>query len=330
MITMKFHEKVLTIQKLFYFAEYPANMFMTATFSLRVYRSANFYRRLWFQLQRQQVHLFENAGETEELYTRFGSHVLLWLLVVLIFNGICAIVDSAWLHFYWPLAVPSFGAHVLPSIMISLCLLQYVMMQQFLSLLYMQLNKRVAQLQLPPNGLRIRTISCSEVEFKLEQLRLVYVALEEVQTMLLYRFGMVLLLNFANSLLSFSYEMFNMFRLLELAKWKDWVLYSYRSLWLLLHGSRVWFVLKVNERIAEQKHQLCLFLNKLDASDAHLERVVNHFLVQLQANMSQPLAVCGVVDLDTLAVGGFINALMAIVIFLIQMDLGNKSLMGFV
>ncbi|XP_064548227.1 putative gustatory receptor 59e [Drosophila montana] len=325
LITMKFYKQVLTIQKLFYFAEYPANMLLTAIFSLRIYRSARFYIRLWLQLCRLQALLFENGRQLCAGLEQ--QHVLRLLCVIIGFHAVCAVVDSAWLNFDWRLSLPSNCAHQLPSLMISLSLLQYVLAQRLLCLFYAQLNQRLAQLrQRLPIGICVLALESQS----LEQLRLAAVALDSVQAELLARFGFVLLLSFGNSLLSLSYEVFNVFRLLELAQLGDWVLYCYRSLWLLLHGSRIWFVLRVNERIVEQKCQLCLLLNQLEASDTRLERSINRFLLQLQTNQAQPPAACGLIDLDTLSLGGFVNALLVIVIFLIQIDLGNKSLRGFV
>jgi len=92
-----------------------------------------------------------------------------------------------------------------------------------------------------------------KVEWKLEQLRLTCITLDDIHMKLLNRFGLVLMVNFINSLLSFCYELFNVFRILEQAKWsEEWVLFLYRILWLLMHGVRVWSVLIANSRIAEQ------------------------------------------------------------------------------
>ena len=242
LITMKFYKKVQTIQKLFYFAEYPANMVITALFSLRVYRSEDFYRRLWLQLSRLQAQLFPNPDAVRQLYVGLGKHVWKLLCVILSFHAICVLVDSSWLHFDLVLSIASNCAHQLPSTMISFSLLQYVLAHRLLCLLYAQLNKRLSELQLRPIG----------IEVQLEHLRLACVSLDGIQDKLLGRFEFVLLLSFGNSLLSFSYEIFNTFRLLELAQWSDWVLYTYRGMWLLLHGSRTWFVLRANERITEQ------------------------------------------------------------------------------
>ncbi|XP_017867532.1 PREDICTED: putative gustatory receptor 59e [Drosophila arizonae] len=318
LITMRFYKQVLTIQKLFYFAEYPANMLLTALFSLRIYRSEDFYKRLSLQLERLKAQLFVNPDAIPQLYRGLRNQIMILFCLMLVFHSICALVDSAWLNFDLKLSFASNCAHQLPCAMINFGLLQYILIHRLLCLFYAELNRRLGELQQRPEA----------IELKLEELRLISVELDGIQAKLLDRFEFALIVNFANSLLSFSYETFNTFRLLELAQLSDWVLYCYRSLWLLQHGSRIWLVLRVNERIIEQKCQLRLLLNQLDASDARLERSINSFLLQLQSNHNQPLALC--IELDTLALGGFINALLAIVIFLVQIDLGNKSLKGFV
>ncbi|XP_017960647.1 putative gustatory receptor 59e [Drosophila navojoa] len=318
LVTMRFYKEVQTIQKLFYFAEYPANMLLTALFSLRIYRSEDFYKRLLLELERLKAQLFVNGDAIPHLYRGLRKQIMILFCLMLVFHSICALVDSAWLNFDLKLSFASNCAHQLPCAMINFSLLQYILIHRLLCLFYAELNRHLEELQRRP----------AAIELKLEELRLIGVALDDIQAKLLDRFEFALIVNFANSLLSFSYETFNTFRLLELAQLSDWVLYCYRSLWLLQHGSRVWLVLRANERIIEQKCQLRLVLNKLDASDARLERSINSFLLQLKSSHNQPLALC--IELDTLALGGFVNALLAIVIFLVQIDLGNKSLKGFV
>lgn len=242
LITMKFYKQVLTIQKLFYFAEYPANMLLTALFSMRIYRSEDFYRRLWRQLSRLKAQLFVDADAARLLDTGLRKHILKLFCIILVFHSLCVLVDSAWLNFELLPSIASNCAHQLPSAIINFSLLQYILAHHLLGLFYVKLNQRLAELQQRPAG----------IQLKLEQLRLTSIALDGIQSKLLGRFEFALLVSFGNSLLSFSYETFNTFRLLELAQWSDWVLYCYRSLWLLLHGSRTWFVLRANERIIEQ------------------------------------------------------------------------------
>ncbi|KAH8407611.1 hypothetical protein KR222_008044, partial [Zaprionus bogoriensis] len=320
LVISKLHMPVLAIEKLLYLTEYPANMLLTALFSLSVYRDAGYYRRLWLQQQKLQALLFERAAQLQEQMQR---HVRQQLLLILCFHGICVVIDVLWMRLDWLSTLHSNVAHNLVGLMISLSLLQYVLALRLICLLHAQLNKQLCSL-IPSSICIIGQVHGHGVE----QLRLAWAALNQLHAQFSRKFGVVLLLNFSNSLLSFSYELFNVFRMLEQADWTQWVLLSYRLLWLLMHGMRIWTVLRANERILEQKCQLCLLLNQLQLQDARLERAVNRFLLQLQANEGCPSTVLGVLELDTLTLGGFISALMAIVIFLIQIDLGNKSLMG--
>lgn len=53
-----------------------------------------------------------------------------------------------------------------------------------------------------------------------------------------------------------------------------------------------------------QKCQLFQLLNELEVCSFHLERTINRFLLQLQTSLAQPPEACGIVPLDTLALGG--------------------------
>ncbi|XP_034102053.1 putative gustatory receptor 59e [Drosophila albomicans] len=329
LLVSKSQMQVLAIEKLMYLIEYPSNMIITAIFSLYVYRSASFFESQAMQQFKLQKLLFVDAWASQEFYNQLGNYVFKLLLMVFGFHGICVTIDILWLNFNWLLTLYSNCAHNLVGLMISLSLLQYVVALRGICLLLQQLNLRLEQLQPSRNSICILSPSTAEFEHKLEQLRGIVVALNDMHSQLLHRFGVVFLVSFVNSLLSFCYELFNTFRMVEQAQWEEWVLFIYRLLWLLMHGTRIWCVLIGNTRIAEQKCQLCLLLNKFHLQDPRQERAVNHFLLQLQTHDVCPSTVCGVVDLDTLAVGGFISALSAIVIFLIQIDLGNKSLMGY-
>ncbi|KAH8300250.1 hypothetical protein KR044_012067 [Drosophila immigrans] len=353
LLVSKSQMQVLAIEKLLYLTEYPSNMFVTAIFSLYIYRSESFFKSLTLQRLRLQALLFEDAWTAQKFYNQLGNYVRKLLLMVFSFHGSCVIIDILWLDFDWLYTLSSNCAHNLVGLMISLSLLQYALALRGISLLQQQLNVRLEQLQPMRYNVCILSPSTAEFERKLEQLHGIAVALDEMHAQLLNRFGLVFLVNFVNSLLTFCYELFNVFRLVEQGQWEEWVLLLYRLLWLLMHGTRIWCVLIGNARIAEQKCQLCLRLNKLQLDYARQERAVNHFLLQLQSQEVCSFTVCGVVDLDTLALGGvsdpqqipntidiikmtctlfswqFISALSAIVIFLIQIDLGNKSLLGY-
>ncbi|KAH8297269.1 hypothetical protein KR044_009252 [Drosophila immigrans] len=350
LLVSKWQMQVVAIEKLLYLIEYPSNMIITAIFSLYVYRSESFFKSQALQQLSLQTLLFEDARMTQRFYNQLGDYVLKRLLTVFSFHGSCVIIDILWLNFNWVYTLFSNCAHNLVGLMISLSLLQYVLALRGICLLQQQLNVRLEQLQPVRNNICMLSLSPSTAQFehKLEHLRGIAVALNDMHEQLLDRFGIVFLVSF----LSFCYELFNVFRLLEQAQWEESVLLVYRLFWVLMHGTRVWCVLEGNSRIAEQKCQLCLRLHKLHLEDTHQERAVNHFLLQLHSHVC-PSTVCGVVDLDTLAVGGvsdpqhicftddivkvtcvlsswqFVSAMSAIVIFLIQIDLGNKSLMGY-
>lgn len=183
------------------------------------------------------------------------------------FHGLCVVIDICWLRFDWLQTLLSNCAHNLVGLMISLSLLQYVLDLRVIYLLHLQLNEHLYMFITNNNSwylvclisICLLSQAVEKVEWKLEQLRLTCITLDDMHMKLLNRFGLVLLVNFVNSLLSFCYELFNVFRILEQATWsEEWVLFLYRILWLLMHGARVWSVLIANSRIAEQVR--CLFL----------------------------------------------------------------------
>lgn len=247
LVIIKLDMPVLPIEMMLYLTEYPSNMLLTAIFSLSVYRNGGFYRRLLMDQLRVEALLFDKP---RYLYSQLERH-LLWLLpLIFSFHGICIIIDVLWVihsHSHWTYSLHSNVAHNLVGLMISLSLLQYVLAVQLISLMHVQLNKRLRQ----PIPTSISIIG--DMEDNVEQLRLVWVSLNQLYTKLTSKFGPVLMLNFINSLLSFSYELFNVFRILEQAEWlSEWVLFLYRLLWLLMHGMRIWSVLSANERVLEQ------------------------------------------------------------------------------
>lgn len=238
---------VLAIEKMLYLTEYPSNMLLTAIFSLSVYSNGGFYRRLLMEQLRLEALLFDKP---RFLYSQLERY-LLWLLpLIFSFHGICIIIDVLWVihsHSNWIYSLHSNVAHNLVGLMISLSLLQYVLAVHLISLMHAQLNKRLRQ----PIPTSISIIA--DVADNVEQLRLVWVSLNQLHTKFSNKFGPVLMVNFINSLLSFSYELFNVFRILEQAEWlSEWVLFLYRLLWLLMHGMRIWSVLSANERVLEQ------------------------------------------------------------------------------
>lgn len=246
LVIIKLDMPVLAIEKMLYLMEYPSNMLLTAMFSLSVYRNGGFYRRLLLQQTRLQAMLFDNPGHAQRLLAQLEHRVLMLLPLIFSFHGICVMIDVLWGWMNWVYSLHSNVAHNLVGLMISLSLLQYVLALRLISLMHAELNKRLQQ----PIPASISIVD--EVSGQVEQLRLIWIALNELHTKFSNKFGPVLMLNFINSLLSFSYELFNVFRILEQADWSQWVLFLYRLLWLLMHGMRVWSVLSANESILEQ------------------------------------------------------------------------------
>ncbi|ALC41510.1 CG30181, partial [Drosophila busckii] len=287
-------ETDLAIKAFLYQSEFPTNMIVTLMLTLSVFGKSDFYSKLWEQLQQEP--LFGVADwSTNKLYAKLGVTALWELCLVLSFHMCCVLVDLCWLGLEPTRALASNGANNLPAIMVSLSLLQLDLALRLLGLLHAQRNELLLDL------FDMKT----EVEHKLEQLRMASNVLNSIQVQLVNKFGMPLLLILWNSLLIVCDESFNVGKILERKMFNEWQLFIYRGLWLLMHATRIYLILNANKRITEQKCQQCMLLNKLQLNDkAPLERTVNRFLLQLQLNDSHSLLACGVVELDTLALGG--------------------------
>ncbi|XP_017149400.1 putative gustatory receptor 59e [Drosophila miranda] len=335
-----FDAEMPTIEKLLYLMEFPGNITITGLLVYHAVLNCPYARDV-----ETQIHLLigrQDFGVAQRLYQKHGKRTRHLLVQTIVFHGACIVVDIVNYDFNWWTTWSSNSVYNLPALMISLGVLQYALAVHLLWLLQAHLCHCLEQLQKrqrPPQGIvnldaRYDRFFASLVDaggcssLVLEELRATYTSIDRLHRQLLDKFGLFLLLNFGNSLCSFCEELYMVFNFFQRPQWSAGLLLFYRILWLVMHGGRIWVILAVNEQLVEQECQLFLQLNQMEVCGSHLERTINRFLVQLQTSIGQPLLACGVIDLDTLAMGGFIGVLMAIVIFLIQIGLGNKSLMG--
>ncbi|XP_022231985.2 putative gustatory receptor 59e [Drosophila obscura] len=334
-----FDAELPTIEKLLYLMEFPGNITITGLLVFHAVLNCPYSRDVETQIHRLIGE--QDVGVARRLYRKHEKRTRLLLVQTIVFHGACVVVDIVNYDFNWWTTWISNSVYNLPALMISLGVLQYALAVHFLWLLQAHLCHRLAELQVrqrpPPQGIvrldaRYDLFFASLVDaggcttLVLDELRSTYTAIDRLHRQLLDKFGLFLLLNFGNSLCSFCEEFYLVFNFFERPQWAAGLLLFYRILWLVMHGSRIWVILAVNEQLVEQECHFCLQLNQLEVCGSHLERTINRFLVQLQTSIGQPLLACGVIDLDTLAMGGFIGVLMAIVIFLIQIGLGNKSI----
>ncbi|XP_016946803.1 putative gustatory receptor 59e [Drosophila biarmipes] len=337
---VEFRGDMPIIEKLLYLMEFPGNMSTIAILAYYAVASSRSYHELELQIHRLIKGL---EGEAIRIvYKKQGQRALRLMVMVIVFHGLCAVVDIVTSKFEFWTTFYSNSVYNLPALMMSLGVLQYALPVHQLCLLLEQMRASLEDLKLRQRPSRDITkldagyesafavlVDAGGASFLLvEEMRSACNLIELTHKQLLTRFGPFLLLNLVNSLISFCVELYLLFNFFENPLWEESLLLIYRLLWLLLHGGRIWFILAVNEQILEQKCNLCQLLNELEVCSSHLERTLNRFLLQLQASIEQPPAACGIVTLDTLSLGGFIGVLMAIVIFLIQIGLGNKSLMG--
>ncbi|KAH8402021.1 hypothetical protein KR009_009140 [Drosophila setifemur] len=335
-----FKVEIPTIEKLLYLIEFPGNMLTIGFLSYYAILS-----RPCAQEVELQIHRLINGLESKVvkfIYRKHDQRTLNLLGATIAFHCLCFGVDIGTYNCEWWTTGFSNSVYNLPALMMSFGVLQYVHPLYFLWLLLEQMSRRLEELksrQRPPKGIakpdaRYETAFAVLVDaggdsaLLLEEMRSACHHIDQLHKQLASRYGIFLLLNFFNSLACFCMELYLVFNFFESPLWEESLLLIYRLLWLLMHGGRIWLILSVNERILDQKCYLCQLLNELVVCSSRLERTLNRFLQQLHTSLAQPPMACGIVALDTLELGGFIGVMMAIVIFLIQIGLGNKSLMG--
>ncbi|KAH8290214.1 hypothetical protein KR054_001109 [Drosophila jambulina] len=337
---VEFKGEMPTIEKILYLLEFPGNMSVIGFLTFYSIINNSSLQEVEFEIHRLIGRL--NKKEVQLIHKRQDQRTLKLVVTSLIFHGLCAVVDVITCNFEFWTTWMSNSIYNLPGLMMSLGLLQYALPLHSLWLLLDEIRRGLEELkwqQRPPVGItkldaRYESAFAALVDAgggysaMLEEMRSTCNYLDLLHKKLLSRFGIFLLLNFANSLASFCVELYLVFQFFENPQLEESMLLIYRLLWLLMHGGRIWFIMAVNEEILEKKCQLFRLINELEVCSFHLERTINRFLLQLQSSLAQPLEACGIVPLDTLALGGFFGVLMAIVIFLIQIGLGNKSLMG--
>ncbi|KAH8277725.1 hypothetical protein KR018_004224, partial [Drosophila ironensis] len=337
---MDFKAEIPTVEKILFLTEFPGNML--AIGFLVWYAIQNTFPSQKAELQIDRLVKELDSKAAKHIYCKHCRVHLQLLIIVIAFHGLCVLVDMVTFNFGWRETSFSNSVYNLPALMMSLGVLQYVQPVKNLWFCLEHVRSRLQEVKMrqrSPLGttkLNARYESAfailvdagGQTASLLEDMRSMCNQIDRLHKLLLRKFGIFLLLNFANSLASVCVELYLVFNFFENPLWEESVLFLYRILWLIMHGGRIWLILAVNGGILEQKCLLCQLLNELVVCSSHLERTINRFLRQLQNGLNHPPTACGIVPLDTLELGGFIGVLMAIVIFLIQIGLGNKSLMG--
>ncbi|XP_073847061.1 gustatory receptor 59e [Musca autumnalis] len=140
-------------------------------------------------------------------------------------------------------------------------------------------------------------------------------------------FRIILVLNFLTSFLVLTIEFFSLYKYFDNPSLNELMLVVFKFVWLMLHISRLFFVLLTNNAITQKKCRTLYILNATPLEIFESENYINQFLLQIMVRKHTETA-CGIIDLDLMFLLGIINALAMYIIFLIQSDLGNVSLSG--
>ncbi|XP_061388489.1 putative gustatory receptor 59e [Musca vetustissima] len=138
-------------------------------------------------------------------------------------------------------------------------------------------------------------------------------------------FRYILVLNFLASFVVLTIELFTLYTYFDDPALNELTLVIFKCVWLILHSSRIFFVLLTHNAITRKKCQMLYILNAMPVDIFESENDINKFLLQIMVRKHTESA-CGIVDLDLMFVLGILNALAIYIIFLIQSDLGNSSL----
>lgn len=261
---LTFKSAMPTIEKILYLMEFPGNMAVTGFLAYYAVRNRPCAQETEFHIHRFVGGLDPNVVKL--IYRRHCQSSLQLVCVVIAFHVLCAVVDIGTFNFDWCSSAFSNSIYNLPALMMSLGLVQYVQPVHILGLLLENLRRRLEELKLRQRpaisvtkldadyeaafGVLVNAGGCSGL--LLEELRSMCNTIDKLHKKLMDKFGIFLLLNFANSLISFCVEIYLVFNFIEYPLWEESLLLIYRLLWLLMHGGRIWLILAVNTWILEQ------------------------------------------------------------------------------
>lgn len=261
---MEFKGEMATIEKILYLLEFPGNMSVIGFLAYHAIVNPSGIQEEEFEIHRLIQRL--DAKAVRLIYRRHDRRTLQLMVTSIIFHGLCALVDVVTCNFeFWTTWISN-SIYNLPGLMMTLGVLQYALPLHFLRLLLDQIRRRLEELKLqqrPKAGItkldaRYESAFAALVDAgggysaMLEEMRATCNHLDLLHKKLLSRFGIFLLLNFANSLASFCMELYLVFNFFDNPQWEETWLLIYRLLWLLMHGGRIWFIMAVNEAILEK------------------------------------------------------------------------------
>jgi len=254
-----------TIEKLLYLMEFPGNM---STIAILVYYAVlNSPRSYEVELQIHRLIRGLEAKAIHIVYKKQGQRTLHLMVTVIVFHGLCTVMDIVYnYNFDFWTSLYSNSVYNLPALMMSLGILQYALPLHLLCLLLEQMRISIEDLKLRQRPSRditkldagyesafaVLVDAGGETSLLIEEMRSTCNRIDLIHKQLLSRFGLFLLLNMINSLISFCVELYLLFDFFDNPVWEESMLLVYRLLWLVMHGGRIWFILAVHEQILEQ------------------------------------------------------------------------------
>uniref|UniRef100_A0A1I8Q340 Gustatory receptor n=1 Tax=Stomoxys calcitrans TaxID=35570 RepID=A0A1I8Q340_STOCA len=285
-------------------------------------------------------------GSGNALFKRLKREMAALTIGLLLFEIACIAANSVYRTFsgWWMLR--SFAAYNLPNILINLNLCLYWLALRGIALLFTWANNILESLRQASKRQEQKqehsdTLLWFQKEFNTHtyqkpspsgKIHEIFLALSQANSDLsdllsdiVAAFRIILVLNFLTSFLVLTIEFFELYKYFDNPTLNEIKLVTFKLIWLILHGGRIFFVLIANNAITTQKCRTLYILHGLPLEIFDSENNITQFILQLMVRKHTETA-CGMVDLDLMFLLGIINALAMYIIFLIQIDLGNVSM----
>ncbi|XP_034479929.1 putative gustatory receptor 59f [Drosophila innubila] len=159
----------------------------------------------------------------------------------------------------------------------------------------------------------------------IQQLRLQHLNLLHFTKAVNQTFGVSVLCVIVSSFFNVNTNLFLAYKNMESPNVEDWAWWMDILLWLLIHLYRMYIILYFNHGVQQEQVNCLNLLIKVQTDSEALIESVNHFTLQLQANVRAYVA-CGLIVLDYKFITTLLMAITNVFIFLLQYEITYQAL----
>ncbi|XP_060651423.1 putative gustatory receptor 59f [Drosophila nasuta] len=159
----------------------------------------------------------------------------------------------------------------------------------------------------------------------LNQLRWQHINLLQFTKAVNQTFGVSILCVYVSSFFNVNTNLFLAYKNIENPDVSDWAWWTYILLWLFMHSAKVFIILFFNQAIQQEQTNCLTLLSKFQACSEDLLEAINHFMLQLQANVRAYVA-CGLIVLDYKFITALLMATTNVFIFFLQYEITYQAL----